>query len=123
VVPFLICCLGLWIVLAPYVGLTPSDHAWNNWIIGVVIVGAGLVEVKKHQTGSSAVALIVGMWLLLSGFVPTFHHGIIRNANDLIVGVIMLCCGAATGKLIGPTRFDSFSPFTRHPRISDSLRD
>jgi uncharacterized membrane protein HdeD (DUF308 family) len=97
---FLIGCLGLWMVLAPYIGLTPTDHAWNNWIVGVVIVAASLVEVQKRQSGATAVVLILGIWLVLSGFVPTLHQGTIRDANDLIVGVMMLSCGAAAGKLV-----------------------
>lgn len=90
--------LGLWLVLAAFLKLTPAGNLWDNLIVGVVvaIVGFLMISKKSWQGWTSG---LLGVWLIIAAFIPSLQTHTGNLWNDLIVGVVVAIAGfAALGK-------------------------
>lgn len=88
--------LGVWLFILPFFAEYPAFSAWwNTFLVGIVIVGIGLSMVNiKHWQGWISVWL--GLWLILSSFLPILHHGTGFYINNIICGIIGMIAGFGT---------------------------
>jgi SPW repeat-containing protein len=87
---------GLWLFVSPWVYVVyMAPNAWNNWIVGALIVIFGAIRFSNPMTarGASIVNLILGAWTFASPWIYgyTTYQG--RLINSLCVGFIVFVLG------------------------------
>jgi SPW repeat. len=87
--------LGLWIILAAFLTLGTSGHLWNDVIVGALVA---VVSLSVGERGAwSWFAALVGVWLIVAGFIPALVTGAGLIWNNVIVGAIVATTGLALG--------------------------
>lgn len=89
--------LGLWLLLAAFLGMGPKGNFWNDLIVGIIvaIVGFGMVQGKPWQGWTAG---IFGLWLIVAAFIPGFLSSAGLIWNNIIVGLIVAIAGFAALK-------------------------
>jgi len=85
--------LGIWMVIAPIVLPDPTTHAWNNRIIGILVIALLLASPRPYGWETFA-ACVVGGWLFASSFVPALSAVGDLVWNDLVSGSLLIVAGA-----------------------------
>jgi hypothetical protein len=83
---------GIWMVIAPFFSMSLSWNAWNDGIVGIIVAVLGFSMASDH-VWQRVLAGIVGLWLLVSGFVPALRLGQGLTTNDLIAGILLVIAG------------------------------
>ena len=86
---------GIWLFVSPCVYRAYTiPNAWNNWIVGAVIVIAAAIRFSDLSArGASVVNLILGAWTFVSPWVYGYTTDTGRFVNSLCVGVIVFVLG------------------------------
>lgn len=95
--------LGIWMVIAPFVRMTPMGQGWNDWMVGVV-VAIFAFSMSADRRGEGVTAGIFAVWLFIAGFIPGAREGVALYWNDIIVGIVMLIAGFAATRRAIPAR-------------------
>lgn len=84
--------LGLWLVVAAFLGFSHIGNLVNYLIVGlaVVIVSLALLKEKPWQAW---IALILGIWMVASSLVLPLHRGAGYVYNDLLTGLVIAIVG------------------------------
>jgi hypothetical protein len=84
--------LGLWLLLAPFLGISAKGHYWNDLIVGIIVavVGFGMVQGKPWQGWTAG---FLGLWLIIAAFIPGLVSGAGLIWNNIIVGLIVVIAG------------------------------
>lgn len=85
--------LGVWMLIAPLVLSDPSAHAWNNRVIGFLVIGLALAPRQAHGWEVFAAAAI-GVWLFASSFVPALLLNGDLVWNNATGGILLIVAGA-----------------------------
>lgn len=80
-------------VVAPVVLPGTSAHAWNNRIIGFLVISLALASPQAYRWEVFAAAA-VGTWLFASSFVPALLVDGDLVWNDVVSGVLLIVTGA-----------------------------
>ena len=61
--------VGLWLVVAAFLGFTQQVNLWNTLIVGLIAIVAafGIVSAKPRQAWTAGV---LGAWLVVAAFIP-----------------------------------------------------
>jgi hypothetical protein len=86
--------LGLWLMVAAFLGLGPTVNLWDNLIVGIVVAIASLT-ILKEKPWQAWLALILGVWMIIAAFIPSLVDGTGYIYNDLISGIIIAIAGFA----------------------------
>ncbi len=83
---------GIWLFVSPWVYMVyMAPNAWNNWIVGALIVIFGAIRYSNPLSarGASVVNLILGAWTFASPWIYGYTGYTGRFANSLVVGFIV----------------------------------
>jgi hypothetical protein len=82
--------LGAWLLIAPFVlGYEEIMARFNDAAVGLAIAVFALLAASFRALRFVHVAL--GGWLLLAPLVLGYGHSALPTANDIIVGVLVIC--------------------------------
>jgi hypothetical protein len=88
-----ICLLaGVWLFVSPWVyGAAASGNAWNNWIVGGLMVLIGIVRLARpaYSSAISWFNTILGIWTFFSPWIYGYSGDTGRLINSLCVGFIV----------------------------------
>jgi hypothetical protein len=79
---------GLWLIAAAFI-VPPSDRAVHNWIVGLIAANAA-IALSGNCRWERPLAVAAGVWLFISGFVPSVLQGSAWTTNEVAVGVVMI---------------------------------
>jgi hypothetical protein len=81
--------LGIWLTITPFFVAYPEFYAWNNFIAGIIIgiPGLSMIDVKLWQ---GWLFFWLGIWLIISSFIPGLHQGTGVYFNNIICGIIAM---------------------------------
>lgn len=94
----LVVMLGMWMIVAPFI-LSVDDHAWNYRIVGLLVLAAILASRRPYASQMFAAGAL-GLWLLLSSFIPALlvDGGVMWNA--IVSGAVLIVTGTASAKAL-----------------------
>lgn len=83
---------GLWLFVSPWIyGSYEVPIAWNNWIIGaLIVVFAAIRLLSPIMRGASVVNLLLGALTIASPWIYGFTGDTGRFVNTLCVGVVVI---------------------------------
>lgn len=87
--------LGLWLILAAFLGFGPTANLVDNLIVGA-LVGITASTALKAKPSQSWTALIFAVWMIVAAFIPSLIDGAGYLYNDLIAGIIITIAGFAS---------------------------
>lgn len=88
--------LGIWLIIAPFLLAVSQTAMWNDIIVGVLVLLLAGTRVSKPTVGTKSASwtnAAIGLWLILSPFILGYGNSA-AMWNDVIVGVLVLVCGA-----------------------------
>ena len=84
--------LGIWLLIAAFLPLSPKGNMWDDLIVGVITAIAGFAIIKE-KSWQGWTAGILGIWLLVAAFVPQLQAHAGNMWNGLIVGILLMIAG------------------------------
>jgi hypothetical protein len=98
-------CLGLLLMAAGIMGVGRHGNIWNDLIIGVIVALLGFAQARLAPRG--LVSGIVGLWLIISSFIPGLRVGAGARWNNVTAGVILAIAGFATPRTVTKSTLDN----------------
>ena len=83
---------GVWLLIAPFVVPSSTENVYNNWLLGALATIAALM-MSSNRKWERPVAAAAGIWLFISGFVPSMLQGGALVRNDLAIAAILVLAG------------------------------
>lgn len=82
--------LGIWVVISPFVlGFSNLRAAmWNNVATGLAVLLLTLSRSERHSAAPSVLNVLLGAWLIISGFVMVFSIPV-GFWNNVVLGIII----------------------------------
>ena len=80
---------GLWLLVAPFVVPSSVDNVYNNWLIGAIVTNTALM-MSDNRKWERPAATGAGIWLFMSGFVPSMLRGGSLVGNDILIAAILI---------------------------------
>ena len=82
--------LGIWLAISPWVlGFQDMAFAtWNAVLLGLAIIVFAAIELRLPKAWEEWVSLVMGLWLVVSPFVPGFHSALAASWNTFAVGIL-----------------------------------
>ena len=100
---------GIWLFLSAWVyGVSGTANAWNNWIVGalIIILAAIRLESSPFMSWVSWINCALGVWTFASPWIYGYTGNTDRFANSLVVGVIVfvfaICSATALPRMAHP---------------------
>ena len=103
VLSWVIALLGLWefgdiaALFVPNFGKIQS-YVWNHIIVGLILMIVGAWAARTNNAGTAKtmnwIAVVAGIWLIISSFMMRYPVIAAGLWNDVIVGVMVLSLGA-----------------------------
>jgi hypothetical protein len=85
--------LGIWLVVAPWMGVGASRGdaaAWNSYCFGVAIIIFAMAAMSaRGQVWEEWITLMIGLWLIIAPFALHFTDQRVAMWNQTIVGVVV----------------------------------
>ena len=101
---------GIWLFVSPWVySVSGSPNAWNNWIVGAVIVILSAIRLSSDAAGVSWINCLLGIWTFLSPWIYGYSAEQGRFINSLCLGVIVFVTAFASA---------TTTPHTQHPQAT-----
>lgn len=88
---------GIWLFVSPWVyGFYTSPNAWNEWIVGAVIVIFSAIRFNNPLSSRalSYLNMLLGAWVFASPWIYGYTYDTGRFINSLCVGVIVFVLAA-----------------------------
>lgn len=85
---------GLWLVGAAFIVPVGPTAVYNNWLIGLIAANAA-IAFSGNRRWERPLAATAGIWLFLSGFMPSLLTGRSLSLNELGVGVVLLAAAVS----------------------------
>lgn len=82
--------LGIWLILAAFLGFGTTGHLWNDVIVGALVA---LVSLSGERGTWAWIAGVAGIWMIVAGFIPALVAGAGLIWNNLIVGGLIVIAG------------------------------
>ena len=80
--------LAVWLLAAPFVLPSATAHVYNNWLVGLIITNVALV-MSNQRKWEMPIATAAGVWLFMSGFVPSVLSGRAAMENDILIAIAL----------------------------------
>lgn len=95
--------LGVWLIIAPLVLGYSGGATANSIVLGVIVSALALFQLSMpHQTWTSWLSGVAGLWLILAPFVLGFTEPAVLW-NQIIVGIVVAGLGFWNSALVIPT--------------------
>ena len=97
--------LGIWLFISPWFWHAPMTPAWNQWILGVIVVVMALWALATPAMSFPEwINVIAGIWLFIAPWVLGFYSTNYTSAwCQWIVGVIVFILAIWVATSIGGT--------------------
>lgn len=95
----LVALVGLWIVASPFVFEATDAAYWNNTLVGTgifLLAGYNFYRLSKDRlanVGVSALALLLGLWIVVAPFVMVMGSDTLANST-LVSGLVVTVLSA-----------------------------
>ena len=96
---FILLIIAIWLIIVPFFGAMWAFYGWNNFIAGIYIVIMGVVLSVSRLVWLSAWAMLLGIWMVISSFIPALRHGVGVYWNEITTGIV-LGIGALAGIIV-----------------------
>lgn len=80
--------LGVWLVVAAFLGLGAHANLWNDLLVGV-IVGFTSFSIGVESKLEGWTVGLAGLWLVVAAFIPALRGGAGLILNDVLVGAVL----------------------------------
>ena len=90
---------------AAILGVGRQGNIWNDLIIGVIVALLGFA-LARVAPAHGIVSGIVGLWLIISAFVPGLHVGSDARWNDVVAGVVLAIAGFSSRRRVAESASD-----------------
>jgi len=102
---------GIWLFVSAWVyGAYTLQNAWNNWIVGALIVilaGIRLSDPMK-TVWASWINCALGIWTFASPWIYGYEGSTHRSVNSMVVGavvfVLAIISASAMPRMTGPSQ-------------------
>ena len=84
--------LGVWLIIACFLGLGAHGHFCNNMVVGIFLALANSWLVKE-EFWDNWIGTILGIWLIVTAKIPILLSGNGLYWNNIIVGLIIMTEG------------------------------
>ena len=91
--------IGSWLIVVPFFGGTWAFYGWNNFLAGIYIVIMGIVLSVSRLLWLSAWCMGLGIWMVISSFIPGLRFGVGVYWNEITSGIV-LGIGGLTGIIV-----------------------
>jgi hypothetical protein len=85
---------GLWLIAAAFILPSGSTAVYNNWFVGFVVTNVALA-MSGNRAWERPVATAAGIWLFISGFMPSVLTGQALRINELAVGLVLVAAAVS----------------------------
>lgn len=91
---WMIAALGAWFLIAGWAPFDRVAEMWNDFWTGafVVLLGFSLLRLLPLH---AFVVTTVGLWMIISTFMPHFHAGVAIVVNNTLTGLFAIAAGMA----------------------------
>lgn len=101
---------GIWLIISPFVlrYWHMADAAWNNIIVGIVVLVLAAIRVANPARNLALgwINLILGIWIFISPWVLRYADERTPLSNDVVLGIIVFIC-AIWSLAASPRRLDT----------------
>jgi hypothetical protein len=80
---------GLWLLAAPFIVPSSVENVYNNWLVGAIVTNVALM-MSDNRKWERPVATAAGVWLFMSGFVPSVLRGGPLVRNDMVIAAVLI---------------------------------
>ena len=80
---------GLWLLAAPFIVPSSVENVYNNWLVGAIVTNVALM-MSDNRKWERPVATAAGVWLFMSGFVPSVLRGGSLVRNDMVIAAVLI---------------------------------
>lgn len=98
--------LGLLLILAGVLGVGLQGNIWNDFIFGGLVALLGF-RMAVQAPVQGIISGILGLWLIISAFVPGLQAGDSAWWDDIIVGILLAFTGFSTRQNLPETTSES----------------
>lgn len=98
--------IGAWLFLSPWaIGFADPSHgaAWVAWVLGMALVITGFLSAFLTERAEEAITFVVGALTLLSPWLFSFANSMGPAINAVVVG--LLIAAVALRAMLGETAF------------------
>ena len=89
---WIVAIAGIWMIVAPFAVRTLGAGSMNEWVLGLVAIVFGGSMTTSHGW-ERPLAIVCGIWLFASAFIPRLHVHTGLISNGIIVGILLLVAG------------------------------
>ena len=104
--------LGIWLLVSAILFQSAGANTINLIIIGIISAISGLTLTVK-RTVEGWIGAIVGLWLIISAFIPSFESIPCKYCNAFTTGIIFIAIGFTNFK----KEEDLITPYDYHNKI------
>lgn len=100
VTAWIIGLLGVWLILAGFIGKVANANRFDELIVGLAVVFFGMLLSRVREV-RGWLSYLFGAWMIIAAFIPAFLVGTGHVCNNVIVGILIAAAGfsALGGKL------------------------
>jgi hypothetical protein len=87
---------GIWLFVSAWVyGSYTLQNAWNNWIVGALIMILGAIRLSDPMKTiwASWINCALGIWTFASPWIYGYRGSTDRTINSMVVGVVVFVLG------------------------------
>ena len=88
--------LAAWLLVAPFVLGSSTSNLYNDWLIGAIVTIAAIC-MSDRRLWERPIAAAAGIWLFISGFVPSVLRGRGVIETDLAIAVVLIVAAISAG--------------------------
>ena len=81
--------LGVWLLAAPFIVPSTEANVYNNWLVGLIAANVALM-MSPNRKWEMPIASAAGIWLFISGFVPSLLSGRSLVTNDVAIAAVLI---------------------------------
>ena len=81
--------MGVWLLAAPFIVPSSLGNVYNNWLVGAIVTNVALL-MPFNRKWEMPLAAGAGIWLFMSGFVPSLLRGRSLVANDVAIAAVLI---------------------------------
>src|SRR5947207_15795116 len=88
--------LAIWLLAAPFVLRSSTSNLYNDWLVGAIVTIAAIV-MSDRRVWERPIAAGAGIWLFISGFVPSVLRGRAAIETDVTIALVLIVAAISAG--------------------------
>lgn len=86
---------GIWLTLSVFFNLPAMVIMFSYLLIGIIVMAAGII-IRSKDTLVRLIIANIGLWLIISAYIPHFLIKPASTWNELICGITLVYLGFKT---------------------------